>query len=384
VERASEVLERIVTSFNNQAFVEDGAAEVEGTSPERDHVTILRDAVLTELPHLDEQFLAALNGCAALVGPSFPCLRLALTVSMHLKRYINAASSRENAPLTKLLMSIRYETLRAVASQLPPELQVVELLTQVGDASRKAQILDTAARGGGVLDFLDAAVPGCSHEEVENAASRLVEQMEDTDAVVADIQLLVRTALAREAAREAMHRRRPGPVPVGVKHLDENKVITAAFPPSQLPRLEMALVKELVAVAEPTVRRGLLQFALTQALPLGNQVEVGHASKGGLKPIGSRPPSAGVPWKGKGKEGETGKAGASGGKNSEKREGDGPPPVRPGRLLDCITNLLIDLAVADGANSEAELAEDPVAKRVQAVRRETLLVLEDMAEFKDD
>ena len=66
VERASEVLERIISSFNNQAFVEDGAAEVEGTSPERDHVTILRDAVLKELPHLDEQFLAALNGCVAL------------------------------------------------------------------------------------------------------------------------------------------------------------------------------------------------------------------------------------------------------------------------------------------------------------------------------
>ena len=296
-------------------------------------------------------------------------------------RYIDAASSRENAPLTKLLMSIRYETLRAVASQLPPELQVVELLTQVGDASKKAQILDTAARGGGVLDFLDAAVPACSHEEVENAASRLVEQMEDTDAVVADIQLLVRTALAREAAREAMHRRRPGPVPVGVKHLDDNKVITAAFPPSQLPRLEMALVKELVAVAEPTVRRGLLQFALTQALPLGNQVEVGHASKGGLKPIGSRPASAGVPWKGK--DGGAGKQGASQGKNTQ-QEGDGPPPVRPGRLLDCITNLLVDLAVADGANSEEELAADPVAKRVLAVRRETLLVLEDMADFKDD
>ena len=287
---------------------------------------------------------------------------------------------RENGPLTKLLMSVRFETLRAVSSQLPAELQVVELLTEVGDASRKAQILDVAASGGGHLDFLDAPVPACSHEEVENAASRLVEQMEDTDAVVADIQLLVRTALAREAAREAMHRRRPGPVPVGVKHLDENKVITAAFPPSLLPRWEMALLKELVAVAEPTVRRGLLQFALTQALPLGNQPDVGHAAKGGLKPIGSRPASAGVPWKGK--AGEAGKPGpAQGGKSGA--EADGPPPVRPGRLLDCITNLLVDLAVADGATSEAELGQDPVAKRVQAVRREALDILADMAQFKD-
>ena len=80
VQRASEVLERIITRFNEQAFVEDGAAEVDGTEPERDHGTILRAAVLDELPNLDEQFLAALNGCVAF---GFCSVSAALTARPH-------------------------------------------------------------------------------------------------------------------------------------------------------------------------------------------------------------------------------------------------------------------------------------------------------------
>lgn len=52
-----------MTQFNELAFLEDGAAEVDGTKPERSHAAILRDVVRAELLNLDEQFLAALNGC---------------------------------------------------------------------------------------------------------------------------------------------------------------------------------------------------------------------------------------------------------------------------------------------------------------------------------
>jgi hypothetical protein len=275
------------------------------------------------------------------------------------------------------LISIRQETLLAVSEQLPPEVQVVELLTQASDVATRARILDLASRGGGELDFLDAPVPSARAEDVENAASRLVEQMEDTDAVVADVQLLVRVALAREAAREAMQRARPGPVPVGVRHLDQNKVITAAFPPSQLPRWEMALLKELVNVADTTVRRGLLQFAMTQALPLNNKPDSDSVKRSGMKPIGSKPASSTSPLK------RTTAGNVSGKDASTDASADGPPPVRPGRFLDCVTNLLVDLAVADGATSAAQLAQDPVASRVLSVRDEALAVLEDMAQFKD-
>jgi len=264
-----------------------------------------------------------------------------------------------------------------VSGQLPPEVQVVELLTQASDVATRARILDLASRGGGELDFLDAPVPSARAEDVENAASRLVEQMEDTDAVVADVQLLVRVALAREAARVAMQRARPGPVPVGVRHLDQNKVITAAFPPSQLPRWEMALLKELVNVADTTVRRGLLQFAMTQALPLNNKPDSDSVKRSGMKPIGSKPASSTSPLK------RTTAGNVSGKDASTDASADGPPPVRPGRFLDCVTNLLVDLAVADGATSAAQLAQDPVASRVLSVRDEALAVLEDMAQFKD-
>jgi hypothetical protein len=174
-----------------------------GTAPDAAHPAILRAAVASQLESLDEQFLAALNG------------------------YINAASVREEKPLLRMLLAIREETLAAVAQRLPAALQVVEALTQAPGSASRAEILNLAANGGGLYRQLGIELPEAPLSDVENAAARLLEQMEDRDEVVADAKLLVRVALAREAARDTLRNKSSGD---GAEEMQASAKIISARP----------------------------------------------------------------------------------------------------------------------------------------------------------
>jgi hypothetical protein len=58
-----------------------------------------------------------------------------------------------------------------------------------------------------------------------------------------------------------------------------------------------------------------------------------------------------------------------------------PPPVRPGRFMDCVANLQADIATAEGARNGAEAETDPIWRRLRDIRADTLVILEDMARF---
>lgn len=356
VQRSAAVLDRIVKNFNEQALVEDGGAEVDKEAPERDHVAILRGVVAAELPELDEFFLAALGA------------------------YLNAASKREDKhskQLLRLLLAVREEVLRAVGSQLPVDIQLVEALTALPDRAQRAALLDEVreearaeaeegpeAGEGTWRQLSPTRFPGLTLEAAENAAARLVEQMEGTDAVVADPVLLSRAVLAREAVRDALSRDGP-PVAPSPPPPPPQPVATAAFPPSQLPRWEMGLLKELLTVGDPVMRRGLLRHAMSEALALNNNPD-DSASRGGMRPAGARPA---------GMRPISARAAAQ-------PNADEPAPVRPGRLLDCIATLCADVAKNEGYVTAAELGRDPMARRAMEVREELLISLEDMAQFR--
>ena len=346
----------IIRNFNQLALVEDGSAEVDRRAPERDHTAILREVVSAELPELDEFFLAALNG------------------------YVVAASkrpdSKDNKQLLRLLLAVREETLRAVVQRLPPDVQAVDALSGLGTAAERAALLEevrlteraeaeATSSDGSRRELSGGAFPGASLAGVELAASQLVERMEDTDAVVADTALLARAALAREAARDALSRGGP-PVSPRPREPPPQPVVTGAFPPSSLPRWEMGLLKELLAVGDPTVRAGLVRHALAEALELENSPDE-SAGRFGARPAGARP--AGLrPLSARGIRPPPG--------------AQAPPPVRPGRLLDCIANLRAETAKNEGLFSVEELRLDPLAARAELIREDVLAALQDMADFR--
>jgi hypothetical protein len=332
---------------------------------------LLRAAVRKQLEHFDEHFLAALNG------------------------YVNAASERaardsDAKTLLRLLLAVRQETLAAVGTRLPSAMRVVEALTVTRRAADRVKLLETAAAGGGYWPEAEAEVPLASLSDVENAAARLLEQMEDKDECVMDADLLVRVALAREAARDAIAAHNEN-APRG-----SSKIVSAAFTPSTLPRWETALLKELVAIGDPVLRRGLLQLAFQQALRLGNNPDVSLRATG-PKPAGGRwgtGPEAKAKAKAAAVADAVAQAAAASAakvpkqvalRNPRPGEADdpnAPPPVRPGRFLDCTENLLCDIQRAEDYATRRQCEADAVWSRVRQVRGEAIAILEDMAHFK--
>ena len=150
------------------------------------------------------------------------------------------------------------------------------------------------------------------------------------------------------------------------------RLAAGAFPPSALPRWEAALLKELVSVGDPTLRRGLLAVAFEDALALGNNPDP-SARRGGLAPLPRRP--AGL--RPVAREGPVRNP-----KPDEKLDPNTPPPVRPGRFMDCIANLQADIALAEGARSAAELEADGIWRRLRDCRADALAILEDMANWR--
>jgi hypothetical protein len=149
-----------------------------------------------------------------------------------------------------------------------------------------------------------------------------------------------------------------------------------AFPPSALPRWEAALLKELVTIGDVTLRRGLLAVAFSDALALRNNPDP-SAQRGGLSPKPRAPPTAAGRW-----SAQPNAAPLRNARPGTPDDPNAPPPVRPGRFMDCVANLQADIAVAEGvARSGSELATDPIWRRLRDVRADALAILEDMARF---
>jgi hypothetical protein len=66
----------------------------------------------------------------------------------------------------------------------------------------------------------------------------------------------------------------------------------------------------------------------------------------------------------------------------DKDDPNAPPPVRPGRFLDCTENLLSDIQRAEDYATKRQCEADAVWSRVRECRAEAIAILEDMARFK--
>ncbi len=149
------------------------------------------------------------------------------------------------------------------------------------------------------------------------------------------------------------------------------------------------MLKELVTIGDVTLRRGLLAVAFRDALAMNNNPDA-SATRGGLAPKPTRPPSSQGRWG----AGGAGSGGSSGGNASDAPQllrnakagapddPSAPPPVRPGRFLDCVANLQADIATAEGVRSAEELEKDAIWRRLRDCRGDALFVLEDMAHWQ--
>ena len=93
----------------------------------------------------------------------------------------------------------------------------------------------------------DVEVPAVSVEKIERAAAQLVDELELQEQIP-NWDLLYQVIVVRETARQLS------------KHVDETgvyseTVLSGSFAPSELPKAESTLIKELATVRPPHIPR---------------------------------------------------------------------------------------------------------------------------------
>ena len=239
-----------------------------------------------------------------------------------LDHYIDAAQKHEsgNPNVVGVLLGLRQEVLALLAETLPPELKVLQGAIDAATPAARVEVLRQHSTG--------EASPSCDAATLLATASRLLDDVEgDGASAPADARLMARVCLVREELRQLVAEGEMGPptITLGASGEEDRSSGIGGPPPQSMrdlggvPQREVAFLKEILAVEGSERRRALLQAAFQ--------------GQGGM---------------------------ASGG-------------ARPGALLESVRALQAEMTRGDVAVGEGVLL------RLEAVWRESLLVLEDMA-----
>ena len=261
IDAASAVLDAIIRETVQGIFVEEAATEVLNEASEAEHRetpaetvdkrAVLRSVVQSHFEELDGSFLAALGA------------------------YVRASEASGDLQLVSLLNAIKEETLATVTDSFTDEIKVVQLVARLKSNEERFEVIRTAHRGGGRV-LGDVEVPAVSVEKIERAAAQLVDELELQEQIP-NWDLLYQVIVVRETARQLS------------KHVDETgvyseTVLSGSFAPSELPKAESTLIKELVTVNTVAQRRALLAKILDETKEkLDQEAQDAHGSDGKIK-----------------------------------------------------------------------------------------------------
>jgi len=235
IDAASAVLDAIIRETVQGIFVEEAATEVLNEASEAenretpaetvDKRAVLRSVVRSHFEELDGSFLAALGA------------------------YVQASEASGDLQLVSLLNAIKEETLATVTDSFTDEIKVVQLVARLKSNEERFEVIRTAHGGGGRV-LGDVEVPAVSLEKIERAAAQLVDELELQEQIP-NWDLLYQVIVVRETARQLS------------KYVDETgvyseTVLSGSFAPSELPKAESTLIKELVTVNTVAERRAFL------------------------------------------------------------------------------------------------------------------------------
>jgi hypothetical protein len=325
VDRAAATLDLIIKETVERVFVEEAVEEVipgddddDGVSTSSssqpsfpstiDKEAILRAVVRKHLPVLDGSFMAALSA------------------------YVQVAESGGDFQLLSMLAAIREEVLSAVTGEMGADIQVVQLVSRLKSKEARVEVLRVAHTGGGYVDGME--VPSATIQSVEQVASRLVDEMESQDHVP-NWQLLWQLLLVRETTRQ-MH---PECADDGVFG---TTITSRAFSPSEIPKAEASMIKELCVVNESLKRRALVHDTLDECRDL-DQARDADGGKIKLKRV-----SRGFKQRNE----------MAGEEDEKKMDVFDVRDVRPGRLIDCVINMRVALKRDDADSRVVDRLKD--------------------------
>lgn len=342
LEAAADDLQDIVRTIITEASADKVVAQLAGDSADGIEARAVAKVVDARLPLLGDSFLAALGV------------------------YLQEAEKMGDVLTQGVLLAVRDRVLTSLSAKLPPEMQLLEALLAAADYPARLGIMReahnaaeaeaaAAARQQGGRGFgstgaaadraaeaaAEAAgvrpVPACDLTAVVAAASQFIEDMEDSTEVVGKT-LLARLCVIREEVSNFFAQSKWARPKDGGK--EQRQQQEGAAQRDVVPQREVAFLKELLAVSDPTARMAYIEMSMRDG------------------------------W-------SAGAAGRQQAPGSSKGEATSKQLIRPGRLMSCVS------ATQARMLAEAERGA-PVGEmtlmRMEEVRREVLQVLEGMAQ----
>uniref|UniRef100_A0A061S5Q0 Uncharacterized protein n=2 Tax=Tetraselmis sp. GSL018 TaxID=582737 RepID=A0A061S5Q0_9CHLO len=213
---AADAIDRIVNKVMDEMIISESVAVLTGDESETKLDGAIRDVLVQEAESLDDTFLAMLM------------------------RYTKATKDNGQEQLAQVLARIYELTIEFVTSKMPPELRLLQQLSEEPDTAERDRVLRMAVSGE------EGDLPGCDLETLARTSNRMVEDMEARQ-IVPDRTLLVRVCLVREETRK---------LAMELKGIDSPEV--AKFS-SVVPARVSHFIKELMPVNESSRRMALLE-----------------------------------------------------------------------------------------------------------------------------
>lgn len=202
VEASARLVEQLMGDISRDIFVGAAASYVtESADAEGSPAAVVREAVGRRLDELDSSFLTTLDA------------------------YIQGAADKDAHDVAEVLLMVRDEVLRHLATRLPPEMQLLDAALGAADSKARMALLRTYARlsadelspdaqqqscvptSSGAASSSSSASSStslhCLASDLEAAASQLISDMELMLAVP-DRRLLAKLVLLREEVQQLL------------------------------------------------------------------------------------------------------------------------------------------------------------------------------------
>ncbi|KAK9856821.1 hypothetical protein WJX84_008996 [Apatococcus fuscideae] len=236
----------------------------------------------------------------------------------------SAAASEKGDPETAGLMGrIKAAVLQQISARLPIEMQVLNAVLLCKSSGDRVEVVRKAAEGK------EAGLPKCEPHRLQLAVSQLLDDMEEKEAIP-DRKLLARLCLVREELQNELLNQAfgQGQGAKAAQELEENMRLLNQL----LPTYVAAFVKDLISVGSSERRSSLIKAAFVEDPSMDSRAKV---------------------------------------------ETDPRAWVRPGRFLACVQLTQQELQRRSDKSGTPPPAS--VMERLEAIRRESLLTLQDIA-----
>eukprot|EP00747_Dinoflagellata_sp_TGD_P136419 gnl/TRDRNA2_/TRDRNA2_175549_c0_seq1.p1 gnl/TRDRNA2_/TRDRNA2_175549_c0~~gnl/TRDRNA2_/TRDRNA2_175549_c0_seq1.p1 ORF type:complete len:354 (-),score=-11.23 gnl/TRDRNA2_/TRDRNA2_175549_c0_seq1:138-1199(-) len=231
LEESDDCIKSILRSAGDELFVATRVAGIIGTRVDLTRTEAMRRAVTKRIGILEYAYITTLN------------------------TYVKVSKLAKHPEVTQIISELRDTSFKVIQSQLPYVLQFLEDITQIKNRQDRLDKLESLVETNGskknyMMKNKNTSINQDTFlERLYYAVNQILEDIECQE-IIADISLLAMIVMVREDIRT-----------IGHKHNLSKIHHKMGYPNNQLPKFELAFLKELMTLCDSERRRALIKDA---------------------------------------------------------------------------------------------------------------------------